>query len=78
MRLQQDSLAKKKNYVHAAQAFAILLSWILTIAVYVTSGSTDGRTSWFFALVSNFLPPPSFHRSAQLIPSPSAGTRSLC
>jgi hypothetical protein len=54
MRLQQDSLTKTKNYVHAAQAFVILLSWILTIAVYVASGSTDGRTSWFFALVSNF------------------------
>jgi hypothetical protein len=52
MRLQQDSLTKTKNFIHAAQAFVILLGWILTVAVYVASGSTDGRTSWFFALVS--------------------------
>ena len=56
MRLQQDSLTRTKNFIHAAQACLILLAWILTIAVYVASGSTDGRTNWFFALVS---PPPS-------------------
>jgi hypothetical protein len=63
MRLQQDPLTKTKNYVHAAQAFVILLAWILTIAVYVASGSTDGRTSWFFALVGN-LPFRALHSQA--------------
>lgn len=68
MRLQQDSLTKTKNYIHAAQAFVILLSWTLTIAVYIATGSTDGRTSWFFVLVSHL-----FLRSSipnQLTPSP--------
>lgn len=62
MRLQQDALTRTKNFIHAAQAFVILLAWILTIAVYVASGSTDGRTSWFFALVSA-LSHLTFHRN---------------
>jgi len=61
MRLQQDSLTRTKNFIHAAQACLILLAWILTIAVYVTSGSTDGRTNWFFALVRGPLQHPTIH-----------------
>ena len=61
MRLQQDSLTRTKNIIHAAQAFLILLAWILTIAVYITSGPSDGRTSWFFALVSGPFQHPTIH-----------------
>src|SRR4051794_7895986 len=62
MRLQQDSLTNIKNYIHAAQAFVVLVAWILTIAIYVANGSTDGRTSWFFALVSTLPAPPNIRK----------------
>ena len=77
MRLQQDSLTNTKNYIHAAQAFVVLVAWILTIAIYVANGSTDGRTSWFFALVST-LPAPPKHPKAKANVLSSAGSPPQC
>lgn len=56
MRLAQDRLATTKNYIHAAQGCILFLAAILTIAVYTRDGSTDGRTSWYFALVGSTKP----------------------
>jgi len=52
MRLPQDYLQKAKNAAHAVQALIIFLGWCLTIAIFTQDGSTDGRTRYFFALVS--------------------------
>lgn len=50
MRLPQSRLQRLKNYLHAAQLFLLLLSLILTIAIYTRRGPSSSRTSWFFAL----------------------------
>ena len=53
MRLEQDSLSKIKTIIHGAQAGTIALAWILTIVVFTRDGPTDGRTAWYFGLVSH-------------------------
>ncbi len=45
-------LPKVKNALHGVQAFTIFLAWCVTIAVFTKSGKTDGRTKYYFALVS--------------------------
>lgn len=46
-----------KNIVHFVQAILIFLAWALTIAVWTKGDGIDGRTAWYWALVS--FPPPS-------------------
>ena len=41
-----------KNIVHGVQAFIIFLAWALTIAVFTKGGGIDGRSAWYWALVS--------------------------
>lgn len=52
MKIAASYLGKAKNAVHAIQALTIFLGWCLTIAIFTQDGSTDGRTRYFFALVS--------------------------
>lgn len=40
-----------KNAVHGLQGLAILVAWILTIAVFTRAGRSGGQTRYFFALV---------------------------
>lgn len=50
MRLRQDRPQRLKNYLHALQISLLLLTIILTIAIYTRNGPSDGRTAWYFAL----------------------------
>ena len=43
---------RTKNVVHGIQALIIFLAWAVTIAVFTKDGKTDGRTKYFFILVS--------------------------
>lgn len=52
MKIPPSYLRKAKNAAHAIQALTIFLGWCLTIAIFTQDGSTDGRTKYFFALVS--------------------------
>ncbi len=52
MKIAASYLGKAKNAAHAIQALTIFLGWCLTIAIFTQDGSTDGRTRYFFALVS--------------------------
>lgn len=52
MKLPLFLVQKGKNYIHGFQAFVIFLAWALTIAVFTKTGKTDGRTKYYFALVS--------------------------
>lgn len=42
-----------KNVVHGVQAVAIFFAWALTIAVWTKGGGIDGRSAWYWALVSS-------------------------
>ncbi len=53
MQLPHNYLQKGKNALHGLQGLVIFLGWALTIAVLVKSGRSDGRTKYFFALVSS-------------------------
>jgi len=50
MRLPLDHFGKIKNYIHIGQAAVLFLAWILTIAIFTRSGTTDGRVGWYFGL----------------------------
>lgn len=52
MQLPQNYLHKGKNALHGLQGLVIFLGWALTIAILVKDGPSDGRTKYFFALVS--------------------------
>jgi translocation protein SEC72 len=52
MRLPSASPGRVKTLIHAAQAFLIFLAWAMTIAVFTKSGGIDGRSGWFFGVVS--------------------------
>jgi len=54
MKIAASYLPKAKNAAHAIQALTIFLGWCLTIAIFTQDGSTDGRTRYFFALVSTY------------------------
>ena len=57
MKLSRPSFnpGRMKNVVHGVQAVLIFLAWALTIAVWTKGDGIDGRTAWYWALVS-FLP----------------------
>lgn len=52
MQLPVNALQRAKNIVHGIQGLVIFLAWAVTIGVFTKSGKTDGRTKYFFALVS--------------------------
>lgn len=54
MRIPRPSVnpARIKNIIHGVQAFIIFLAWALTIAVFTKGDGIDGRSAWYWALVS--------------------------
>lgn len=52
MQLPANALQRAKNVIHGIQGLVIFLAWAVTIAVFTRSGKTDGRTKYFFTLVS--------------------------
>ena len=52
MQLPHNYLQKGKNALHGLQGLVIFLAWAITIAILVKEGPSDGRTKYFFALVS--------------------------
>ena len=52
MQLPPGTLQKGKNAVHAIQGLAVFVAWALTIAVFTQPGNSDGRTRFYFVLVS--------------------------
>lgn len=53
MQLPANVLQRSKNILHAIQGLLIFLAWAVTIAVFTKTGTTDGRSKYFFALVSS-------------------------
>lgn len=51
MRLPQLGTASIKNYVHAFQALAIAVAWLMCIIIFTRDGESDGRLGWYFGLV---------------------------
>lgn len=41
-----------KNILHTSQAFIIFIAWALTIAIWTKGDGIDGRTGWYWGLVS--------------------------
>jgi len=56
MQLQLDHFGKIKHFIHFAQAGVLFLAWVLTIALFTRSGSSDGRVGWYFGLCWLTLP----------------------
>lgn len=54
--LSAAKLATIKKSLHISQAALAVFALILTIAVFATSGSPDGRTGWFFGVCWLTLP----------------------
>ena len=52
MQLPVNVLQRSKNVVHGLQGLVIFLAWAITIAVFIKKGKTDGRSKFFFALVT--------------------------
>ena len=52
MQLPANALQRAKNVVHGIQGLVIFLAWAVTIGVFTKAGKTDGRTKYFFTLVS--------------------------
>lgn len=46
-------LGRTKNIIHFVQAFIIFIAWALTIAIWTKKGGIDGRTGWYWGLVSD-------------------------
>lgn len=44
---------RTKNIIHACQGVIIFLGWAMTIAVWTKGDGIDGRTAWYWALVSS-------------------------
>lgn len=68
MKLPVFLLQKGKNYIHGLQGLVIFLAWALTIAVFTKTGKTDGRTKYYFTLVSMLT-----SKSRSRLMKPSAG-----
>jgi hypothetical protein len=53
MRQNLSVLQKAKTVIHVIQALLIFIAACISIAVFTGGpGHTDGRSKWFFALVS--------------------------
>lgn len=52
MRVQQSKIQKGKTAAHTLQAILIFVAGCITLAIFTKDGTTDGRTKYFFALVS--------------------------
>src|SRR3954447_22934222 len=46
------SLGRTKNILHFTQAFIIFIAWAMTIAIWTKGDGIDGRTGWYWGLVS--------------------------
>jgi hypothetical protein len=46
------NLGRTKNIIHFVQAFIIFLAWALTIAIWTKGDGIDGRTVYYWILVS--------------------------
>jgi len=46
------SLGRTKNILHYIQGFTIFIAWALTIAIWTKGDGIDGRTGWYWGLVS--------------------------
>jgi hypothetical protein len=53
--------------LHVAQSVFIFVSWCITIAVFRSSASIDGRAGWYFGLVRPLHPHPLFPSSPSLL-----------
>lgn len=49
------NLGRTKNIIHFVQAFIIFLAWAMTIAIWTKGDGIDGRTVWYWILVSTIL-----------------------
>lgn len=59
MRLPSPSggnLGRTKNILHFTQAFIIFIAWALIIAIWTKGSGIDGRTVWYWILVSTLHP----------------------
>jgi hypothetical protein len=59
LRMPSTSPARIKNLIHGFQAVLIFLAWVLTIAVFTKSGGIDGRSGWYFGVVSRLIEAPT-------------------
>ncbi|KAL9581798.1 MAG: hypothetical protein Q9203_005750 [Teloschistes exilis] len=66
MQFSENFLQKLKTILHAIQGLIVFLAWAITIAIFTKPGSTDGRTKFFFALVSSSALPLPFPSAIQL------------
>jgi hypothetical protein len=58
------SLGRTKNILHFTQAFIIFIAWALTIAIWTKGDGIDGRTGWYWGLVSCAYPGIESHLAA--------------
>jgi hypothetical protein len=47
-----SNLGRTKNILHCIQGFTIFIAWALTIAIWTKGDGIDGRTGWYWGLVS--------------------------
>lgn len=52
MNLSAHQLQRTKNAIHGVQGLVIFIAWAVTIAVFTKDGNSDGRSKYFFVLVS--------------------------
>lgn len=48
-------MGRTKNIIHFVQAFVIFLAWAMTIGIWTKGDGIDGRTVWYWILVSSIL-----------------------
>lgn len=46
------NLGRTKNILHFVQALHIFVAWAMTIAIWTKGDGIDGRTVWYWILVS--------------------------
>jgi hypothetical protein len=49
------NLGRTKNIIHFVQAFVIFIAWAMTIAIWTKGNGIDGRTVWYWILVSSIV-----------------------
>lgn len=47
------NLGRTKNLIHFTQALIIFVAWAMTIAIWTKGDGIDGRTVWYWILVSD-------------------------
>lgn len=46
------ALQKTKNAIHGVQGLFIFIAWAVMIGVFTRDGNSDGRSKYYFVLVS--------------------------